>query len=209
MSTQVLVVDDDRSSVDIITEVLKREGHQLFVADGGRAAIQILERKRIDLVITDLQMPDMDGISLLKHISSQHIHTQVIILTGFGTIDSAVEAMSEGAFNYLQKPIDLNVLRSTAAGAFERRALLLQNVNLRQQLDEKFGFANMIGRSKPMTNLFQLIRRVAPTDATVLITVDVGIDLVTQITKGSLERLSVSIGDEVNVTFKASSVRVY
>ena len=88
MSTQVLVVDDDRSSVDIITEVLKREGHQLFIADGGRAAIQILERKRIDLVITDLQMPDMNGISLLKHISSQHIHTQVIILTGFGTIDS-------------------------------------------------------------------------------------------------------------------------
>ena len=175
MSTQILVVDDDRSSVDIITEVLKREGHQLFVADGGRAAIQILERKRIDLVITDLQMPDMDGISLLKHISSQHIHTQVIILTGFGTIDSAVEAMSEGAFNYLQKPIDLNVLRSTAAGAFERRALLLQNVNLRQQLDEKFGFANMIGRSKPMTNLFQLIRRVAPTDATVLITGENGV----------------------------------
>ena len=175
MSTQVLVVDDERSSVDIITEVLKREGHQLFVADGGRAAIQILERKRIDLVITDLQMPDMDGISLLKHISSQHIHTQVIILTGFGTIDSAVEAMSEGAFNYLQKPIDLNVLRSTAAGAFERRALLLQNVNLRQQLDEKFGFANMIGRSKPMTNLFQLIRRVAPTDATVLITGENGV----------------------------------
>jgi len=175
VSTQILVVDDDRSSVDVITEVLKREGHQLFVADGGRAAIQILERKRIDLVITDLQMPDMDGMSLLKHISNQHTHTQVIILTGFGTIDSAVEAMSAGAFNYLQKPIDLNVLRSTTAGALERRALLLQNVNLRQQLDEKFGFANMIGQSKPMTNLFQLIRRVAPTDATVLITGDNGV----------------------------------
>ena len=175
MSTQILVVDDDRSSVDAITEVLKREGHQLFVADGGRAAIQILERKRIDLVITDLQMPDMDGMSLLKHISNQHTHTQVIILTGFGTIDSAVEAMSAGAFNYLQKPIDLNVLRSTTAGALERRALLLQNVNLRQQLDEKFGFANMIGQSKPMTNLFQLIRRVAPTDATVLITGENGV----------------------------------
>jgi DNA-binding NtrC family response regulator len=175
VSTQILVVDDDRSSVDVITEVLKREGHQLFVADGGQAAIQILERKRIDLVITDLQMPDMDGMSLLKHISNQHTHTQVIILTGFGTIDSAVEAMSAGAFNYLQKPIDLNVLRSTTAGALERRALLLQNVNLRQQLDEKFGFANMIGQSKPMTNLFQLIRRVAPTDATVLITGDNGV----------------------------------
>jgi len=175
VSTQILVVDDDRSSVDAITEVLKREGHQLFVADGGRAAIQILERKRIDLVITDLQMPDMDGMSLLKHISNQHTHTQVIILTGFGTIDSAVEAMSAGAFNYLQKPIDLNVLRSTTAGALERRALLLQNVNLRQQLDEKFGFANMIGQSKPMTNLFQLIRRVAPTDATVLITGENGV----------------------------------
>ena len=175
MSTQILVVDDDRSSVDVITEVLKREGHQLFVADGGRAAIQILERKRIDLVITDLQMPDMNGMSLLKHISNQHTHTQVIILTGFGTIDSAVEAMSAGAFNYLQKPIDLNVLRSTTAGALERRALLLQNVNLRQQLDEKFGFANMIGQSKPMTNLFQLIRRVAPTNATVLITGENGV----------------------------------
>ena len=175
MSTQILVVDDDRSSVDAITEVLKREGHQLFVADGGRAAIQILERKRIDLVITDLQMPDMNGMSLLKHISNQHTHTQVIILTGFGTIDSAVEAMSAGAFNYLQKPIDLNVLRSTTAGALERRALLLQNVNLRQQLDEKFGFANMIGQSKPMTNLFQLIRRVAPTNATVLITGENGV----------------------------------
>jgi len=175
MKAPILVVDDDRSSVNIITEVLKREDHQLFVADGSQSAIQILEEKRIDLVITDLQMPDMDGISLLKYIIQQHSHTQVIILTGYGTVDSAIEAMNAGAFNFLQKPIDLKVLRATVTSALERQALLLQNVNLRQQLDEKFGFANMIGRSKPMIDLFQLIRRVAPTDAIVLITGENGV----------------------------------
>ncbi len=175
MKAPILVVDDDRSSVNIITEVLEREDHQLFVADGGQSAIQILEEKRIDLVITDLQMPDMDGISLLKYIIHQHSHTQVIILTGYGTVDSAIEAMNAGAFNFLQKPIDLKVLRATVTSALERQALLLQNVNLRQQLDEKFGFANMVGRSKPMTDLFQLIRRVAPTDAIVLITGENGV----------------------------------
>ena len=175
MKAPILVVDDDHSSVSVITEVLEREEYQLFVANGGQSAIKILEQERINLVITDLQMPDMDGITLLKYITRQHPHTQVVILTGYGTVDSAIEAMNAGAFNFLQKPIDLKVLRATVTSALERQALLLQNVNLRQQLDEKFGFSNMIGRSKPMTDLFQLIRRVAPTDAIVLITGENGV----------------------------------
>ena len=175
MKAPILVVDDDHSSVSVITEVLEREEYQLFVANGGQSATKILEQERINLVITDLQMPDMDGITLLKYITRQHPHTQVVILTGYGTVDSAIEAMNAGAFNFLQKPIDLKVLRATVTSALERQALLLQNVNLRQQLDEKFGFANMIGRSKPMADLFQLIRRVAPTDAIVLITGENGV----------------------------------
>ena len=175
MIPKILVVDDDQASVEAAIEVLEREGYALFAASGGRKALEILAAENIDVVITDEKMPDLSGIDLLKHIKDNYPYTQVIILTGYGSIDSAVEATRAGADGYLEKPIQINILRQTAKNALEKRSLFLQNVNLREQLDDKFGFANIIGTSKPMQELFRMIRLVAPTNATVLIRGESGV----------------------------------
>ena len=175
MIPKILVVDDDSASVEAVIEVLEREGYDLFAASGGREALETLAVEAIDVVITDEKMPDLSGIDLLKHIKDNHPYTQVIILTGYGSIDGAVEATRAGADGYLEKPIQINILRQTAKNALEKRSLFLQNVNLREQLDDKFGFANIIGTSKPMQELFRMIRLVAPTSATVLIRGESGV----------------------------------
>ena len=175
MIPKILVVDDDSASVEAVIEVLEREGYDLFAASGGREALETLEAEDIDVVITDEKMPDLSGIDLLKHIKDNYPYTQVIILTGYGSIDGAVEATRAGADGYLEKPIQINILRQTAKNALEKRSLFLQNVNLREQLDDKFGFANIIGTSKPMQELFRMIRLVAPTNATVLIRGESGV----------------------------------
>jgi DNA-binding NtrC family response regulator len=175
MSPKILVVDDDRASVQAVVEVLEREGYDLLAASGGREALGILAAEDIDVVITDEKMPDLSGIDLLKRIKDNYPYTQAIILTGYGSIDSAIEATKAGADGYLEKPIKINILRQTTKNALEKRSLLLQNVNLREQLDDKFGFANIIGTSKPMLNLFRTIRLVAPTNATVLIRGESGV----------------------------------
>ena len=175
MSAKILVVDDEKSSVEATVEVLGREGYNLYAAMGGREALKTLDEERIDIVITDLKMPDLSGIELLTHIRDSAPDTQVIILTGYGTVDSAVKAMHAGAVSYLQKPVNIDILRQTVRNAIEKWALLIQNVNLREQLDDKFGFDNIIGHSKPMIELFRLTRQVAPTNATVLITGENGV----------------------------------
>ena len=175
MTPKILVVDDDVASVETTVEVLEREGYELRSASGGRQALKILREEDIDVVITDLKMPDLSGFDLLKHIQKENLHTQVIIVTGYGTIDSAVEAMREGAFYYLKKPLEMNTLRQTVKNALEKQLLLLQTANLREQLDDKFGFDNIIGESKHMLELFRKIRLVAPTKATVLITGESGV----------------------------------
>ena len=175
MIPKILVVDDDSASIEAASEVLEREGYDLFAASGGREALETLAAEDIDVVITDEKMPDLSGIDLLKHIKDNYPYTQVIILTGYGSIDSAVQATKAGADGYLEKPIQINVLRQTTKNALEKRSLFLQNVNLREQLDDKFGFANIIGTSKPMQEVFRMIRLVAPTNATVLIRGESGV----------------------------------
>lgn len=175
MPSKILVVDDDSASIEAASEVLEREGYDLFAASGGREALETLAAEDIDVVITDEKMPDLSGIDLLKHIKDNYPYTQVIILTGYGSIDSAVQATKAGADGYLEKPIQINILRQTTKNALEKRSLFLQNVNLREQLDDKFGFANIIGTSKPMREVFRMIRLVAPTNATVLIRGESGV----------------------------------
>ena len=175
MNPKILVVDDDLASVETTIDVLEREGYELHSASGGRQALKTLGKEDVNVVITDLKMPDLSGIDLLKYIQESNPYTQVIILTGYGTIDSAVEAMREGAFYYLKKPIEMNTLRQTVKNALEKQLLFLQAANLREQLDDKFGFDNIIGKSKNMLDLFRKIRQVAPTKATVLITGESGV----------------------------------
>jgi DNA-binding NtrC family response regulator len=175
LNPRILIVDDDSSGLEATAEVLEREGYDLFTATGGRAALEVLDAEDIDVVITDEMMPDMNGIELLKYIHTNHPYTQVILLTAYGSIDSAVEAIQTGAVSYREKPIRIELLRQTVKSALERRTLHLQNINLREQLDGKFGFANITGTSKPMQELFRMIRLVGPTNATVLIRGESGV----------------------------------
>lgn len=175
MNPRILIVDDDSSGLKATAEVLQREGYELFTATGGRAALEILDAENVDVVITDEKMPDMSGIDLLKYIHANHPYTQVILLTAYGSVDSAVEAIQTGAISYREKPIRIELLRQTVKSALERRTLHLQNINLREQLDGTFGFANIIGASKPMQDLFSMIRRIAPTNITVLIAGENGV----------------------------------
>ena len=175
MNPRILVVDDHPASVEPVVEILEREGYEVLTASRGREALSILNKENVDVVITDLKMPDLSGLELLEYVRDKHPYTQVILLTAYGTVDSAVEAMSTGAVSYLQKPIKIDILRQTVKNALEKRILFLQNINLREQLDEKFGFANIIGTSKPMLDLFDKIKRVAPTNVIVLITGETGV----------------------------------
>lgn len=175
MTPKILVVDDDLASVKTTIEVLEREGYEIHSASGGRQALNTLGKEDINVVITDLRMPDLSGIDLLKYIQGSNPYTQVIILTGYGTIDSAVEAMREGAFYYLKKPIEINTLRQTVKNALEKQLLLHQNIVFTEQLEDKRGFENIVGNSKLMRDLFHKIRLVAPTMATVLITGESGV----------------------------------
>ena len=175
MNPRILIVDDDSAGLEATAEVLKREGYDLLTAAGGRAALEILDAETVEVVITDEKMPDMSGIDLLKYIHANHPYTQVILLTAYGSVDSAVEAIQTGAVSYREKPIRIELLRQTVKNALEKRTLYLQNINLREQLDGKFGFENIIGTSKPMQELFGMIRRIAPTNVPVLITGENGV----------------------------------
>lgn len=175
MNPRILVVDDKPASVEVVVEVLEREGYEVLSASSGREALKCLNEENIDVVITDQKMPDISGTEVLKYVRDNYPYTQVILLTAYGTVDSTAEAMSTGAFYYLTKPPKIDILRQTVKNALEKRTLFLQNINLREQLDDKFGFANIIGTSKPMMNLFDIIRRVAPTNAIVLITGETGV----------------------------------
>ena len=175
MNPRILVVDDKPASVQVVVEVLEREGYEVLSASSGREALKSLNEENIDVVITDEKMPDISGTEVLKYVRDNHPYTQVILLTAYGTVDSTAEAMSTGAFYYLTKPPKIDILRQTVKNALEKRTLFLQNINLREQLGDKFGFANIIGTSKPMMNLFDTIRRVAPTNAIALITGETGV----------------------------------
>ncbi|RMH54765.1 MAG: sigma-54-dependent Fis family transcriptional regulator [Candidatus Hydrogenedentota bacterium] len=167
---EVLVVDDDTASRDVIVEALEREGHKVAGAKSGAEALENIKARNYDLIVTDLVMPNIDGFRILDEARSLDPAPEVVILTGYGSVESAVDAMKRGAFQYLNKPVNIAELREVCRKALERHQLARDNLQLRRTVDERFGFEQIIGNSPPMLKLFQTIRQVAPTSANVLIT---------------------------------------
>ncbi len=171
MKRRILIVDDERN----IREGMKwgLEGsdkkYEVFTAADADTGMKIVEEKDIHLVITDLKMPGMDGMEFLKKIKKHRPDVGVIVLTGYGTVESAVEAMKSGAYDYILKPINLDELNMIVDRAFEHQEIQEENIALRQAVDERFGFEKIIGHSPAMQKIFQRIRMVAPTKSTVLI----------------------------------------
>ncbi len=166
----ILVIDDDTGSREVIVEALDREGHRVAAERSGASGAARLAADEFDLVITDLVMPGVDGLEILAAARAKSPAPEVIILTGFGSVETAVEAMKNGAYSYLNKPINIKELREVARKALEKQTLARDNESLRRTVDEKYGFEAIVGSSEPMAALFAHIRQIAPTSATVLIT---------------------------------------
>jgi two-component system response regulator PilR (NtrC family) len=171
---RLLVADDERSMRELLSIVLRREGYDVTVAENGRAAVEQLEARRFDLLISDIKMPDMSGVDVLR--AAKRIDQDIlgIMITAFASADTAIEAMRLGAHDYLSKPFDVDELKIKVRHALEQRQLRQENVLLKRVLGSTHQFANIIGRSDKMLEIFKLIEQIAKTDSTVLVTGDSG-----------------------------------
>jgi two-component system, NtrC family, response regulator HydG len=170
----ILIVDNDRAHARAMYESLERVGYRCTVATSGPEGVSQIERANFHVVVSDLVMNDVDGMQVLQKAKKSLPDCEVILVTGHASVPLAVEAMQEGAFNFLEKPITPNRLRAVTAKAIEAVLLKQTNTELRQRLDEKFGFEGIIFSSPKMTDVIERIKRIAPTDATVLITGESG-----------------------------------
>jgi two-component system response regulator HydG len=163
---QILVIDDDKHLAETIAESLERRGHECTVATSGKAGAAKVEQGGFDVVLTDLRMADLDGLAIVEKVRRHLPDAEVFVITGFGDVKTAVEAMKLGASHYLQKPIDLAELRAVVDKSAERVRTVR---DLRRQLDERFGFEGVVGNSPKMQRVLQLLKAYAPTTASVLI----------------------------------------
>lgn len=173
-SDSILIVDDDSSVRRVLQMQLTEAGYKVQLATTGAEAHQILLEQRPKLLITDLRMPDLDGIELLRLIAQEEIQTTVIMITAFGSIETAVQAMRLGAYDYITKPIDYEALQLAVHRATERQSLIDEVRNLRSALDLRYGFENIIGRSKSLLRVLDMASRVAQHDTTILIQGETG-----------------------------------
>ena len=165
----LLIVEDDPNVGESIRLLLKKRGFSILLASNGKEALQVFRHEMVDLVITDLVMPKMDGMALLEAIKKLKPETEVIVISAQGTIEKAVQAIKMGAFDFIEKPINPKVIALVVERALEKQTLVLQNRDLRSQLEDKFHFRNIVGKSEKMVKIFELIRHIAPYDSSVLI----------------------------------------
>ena len=166
---RILVVDDEMIVCESCKRILDEEGYEVETSLSGQEAFEKIKESVFDIVITDLKMPTIDGMDVLKYIRKDYPDTIVIMITGFSTVETAVEAMKLGAFDYIPKPFTPDEVSVVVKKALEKRSLQLENIYLRQELQEKYGFHNIVGKSKKMQEIYRIIAKVAPTDSTVLI----------------------------------------
>jgi two-component system, NtrC family, response regulator PilR len=171
---RILVVDDERSMRELLAIVLRREGYEVLLADSGRAAIDALEHEPVDILISDIKMPDLSGVEVLR--AAKRIDQDIlgIMITAFASTDTAVEAMRLGACDYLSKPFDVDLLKMKVREKIENRRLRQENVLLKRTLGMSHKFSNIIGRSEAMLAVFKLIETVAKTTSTILLTGESG-----------------------------------
>jgi two-component system response regulator PilR (NtrC family) len=173
--TRVLVVDDERSMRELLSIVLKRDGHEVLVAEDGARAVELLKKQRVDILITDIRMPQMSGVDVLREAKQIDPEIISIVMTAFASTDTAVEALRLGAADYVHKsPSAANELRLRVRKELERKNLQRENVLLKRALQSSHKFSNIIGRSDAMLAVFQLVETIAPTGSTVLISGESG-----------------------------------
>lgn len=165
----ILFVDDDQQILDIVSTYLNRVGYQVDTVNNGMEAIERIQQKDYAVVFTDLIMPEISGLDLLKTVKKSNPSTEVIIVTGYGTIESAIEALKLGGYDYLQKPINFERLKILIERIIEKRTLQLENIMIKQRLKERFSFDQLVGRSPKMQQIYDVIDRISTSSPTVLI----------------------------------------
>jgi DNA-binding NtrC family response regulator len=168
-SPRVLVVDDEVVVCESCRRILEEEDYEVECAQNGKEAFEKMKGNPFDIVITDLKMPGIDGMEVLRTFRQDYPDAVIIMITGFSTVETAVEAMKLGAFDYIPKPFTPDEVSVVVKKAVEKRSLLLENIYLRQELQEKYGFQNIVGKGKRMQDIYRIISKVAMTDSTVLI----------------------------------------
>jgi two-component system response regulator AtoC len=166
---RVLIVDDEPDMLENCSRILSRQGYACTTAGDGETALTMLERDRPDVLLTDFKMPGMDGLSLLRRAHDLDPALPVIMVTGFASIEAAVAAVKEGAFDYLPKDFSVDQLRVAVERALRHRGLQVENRNLRQQLQQTLGLENIVGRSPAMAQVFELVKKAARSEANILV----------------------------------------
>lgn len=173
-NTRILIIDDDEIIRKSCEKVLASEGYLTVTAETGNDGLKLLSIKKFDLVLTDLRLPDMNGIDVLKKIKEVWPDIEVIVITGYGTIKSAIDAIRYGAYDYVEKPFAPEELLNVVRRSLERRNLMIENTRLKQEIKALYRIENIVGTSKAIQRVFNLIATVAPTEGTVLITGESG-----------------------------------
>ena len=174
MKSKIIIVDDEPTHLKMLEAVLTADGFEVRKADDGQTAIQAVEERFYDLILMDVRMTRMDGIEALKRIREISPGIPVIIMTAYASVNTAVEALKSGAYDYLTKPLDIDELKILVQKALRHQQLEKENIFLKEQLKDRFDFSNIIGQSDMMLQLFETMSLVAPSNATVLITGESG-----------------------------------
>lgn len=174
MKPRILVVDDEESIREFLEIMLKKEGYDVTCVEDGQKAKDILLKKSFDLVISDLQMPHVTGIELLQHVKNQHPDLLFMLITAFGTTETAVEAMKMGAYDYVTKPFKIDEVRINIANALRSQHLEFENRSLKKELNKEYSFQSIVGNSGPMHQIYDLVKRVSSTPTNILVTGESG-----------------------------------
>jgi two-component system response regulator PilR (NtrC family) len=172
--SRILIVDDEQSMCELLSIMLRKEGYDIVTASSGETALKALQNEIFDLIITDLRMQKVGGLDIVRSVKELSPETIVIVITAYATTDTAVEAMKLGAYDYLTKPFKNEEIRLVVQKALEKRVLRKENILLKREIETRSGFENFIGKCEPMQRVFSLIRQVADTTSTILITGESG-----------------------------------
>ncbi|MEQ1724137.1 MAG: response regulator, partial [Pseudobdellovibrio sp.] len=174
MKSRILVVDDEESIREFLEIMLKKENYEVTTAEDGLRAKEILSKKSFDMVISDMQMPNVTGIELLKYVKESYPDIVFMMITAFGTTETAVDAMKMGAYDYVTKPFKIDEVRLNIANALRSKNLETEVRVLKKELVKEYSFQNMIGNSTAMHSIFDLVRRVSQAPTNILVTGESG-----------------------------------
>ncbi len=174
MKPRILVVDDEESIREFLEIMLRKEGYEVTCAEDGQKALELAKKRTFDMVISDLQMPNMTGLELLKQVKAQYPDMTFMMITAFGTTETAVDAMKHGAYDYILKPFKIDEVRINIANALRSQNLEVENRSLKRELVKEYSFQSIVGNSESMHRIYDLVKRVSQTPTNVLITGESG-----------------------------------